>query len=81
MNKRTLKFVTEEEITNEEFDLIYQMIQLRKNNSFSQADLSKTTGISQPNIARFEKNIHSAKMSTVLKILDSMGYKLKIVKK
>ena len=48
--------------------------------SFSIALVAIIPGIPQPNIARFEKNTHSASLTTVIKILDSLGYKLKIEK-
>ena len=74
------KFVDQETITNQEFDLICQIVKIRNDAKFSQKDLEVRTGISQPNIARFEKNTHTATLATTLKILNAMGYKLKIVK-
>ncbi len=82
MKKNNLKkFVDQETVSNEEFELICQIIQIRNKSKMSQKDLEERTGISQPNIARFEKNIHTATLTTTLKILNAMGYKLKIVKK
>ena len=86
MNKRgvnmTEKQMTKKEtISNEEFNLISQIVKVRIENNKTQKEIAEITGISQPNITRFEKNIHSASLSTTIKILDALGYKLTIEKK
>ncbi len=80
MIKKVEKIIEKESISNEEFELISEIIRARLDNKITQSELSKITGISQPNIARFEKNIHSASLSTIIKILNALGYKLKIEK-
>ena len=75
------KYINKEEISEEEFELIMNIVKLRKNMKISQTELEKLTGISQANIARFEKNIHSSSLSTVLRVLNALGYKLTITKK
>lgn len=75
------KYINKEEISEEEFDLIMNIVKLRKDMKISQTELEKLTGISQANIARFEKNIHSSSLSTVLRVLNALGYKLTITKK
>ena len=75
------KIITKEAISNEEFELISEIIKARIEKKMTQSELAKITGISQPNITRFEKNIHSASLSTIIKILDALGYNLKIEKK
>ena len=67
-------------INEQEFDLIMEIVKLRIEKGLTQKEIAEITGIPQPNIARFEKNIHSASLSTVIKIINSMGYKLKIEK-
>ena len=74
------KLVQKEKITNEEFALISEIIKVRIDSNLTQKDLAKLTGISQPNITRFEKNLHSASLTTTIKILNALGYKLKIEK-
>ena len=81
MNKNFQKLVEKEKISDEEFNLISEIIKVRLENRITQNKLAKLTGISQPNITRFEKNTHSASLSTTIKILDALGYILKIVKK
>lgn len=75
------EYINKEEISEEEFELIMNIVKLRKNMKISQTKLEKLTGISQANIARFEKNIHSSSLSTVLRVLNALGYKLTITKK
>ena len=75
------KMIDKEKISNEEFELISQIIKIRQENNITQSELAKKTGINQPNITRFEKNIHSSSLSTIIKILDALGYELKIQKK
>lgn len=67
-------------ISEQEYNLIMEIVKLRTNKNVTQKELAYLTGIPQPNIARFEKNTHSASLSTLLKILNSLGYELKIVK-
>ena len=81
MEQNINNLIQKEIISNEEFDLISEIIKVRVENKITQKELSKLTGISQPNITRFEKNLHSASLSTTLKILNALGYKLKIEKK
>lgn len=81
MNENTKKMILKETISNEEFELISDIIKVRLENKITQSELAEKTGISQPNITRFEKNTHSASLSTTIKILDALGYKLKIEKK
>jgi len=81
MNSKTQEFLSKEKISNQEFELISQIIEIRLKNNISQTELADKTGINQPNIARFEKNIHSSSLATTIKILDALGYKLTITKK
>lgn len=68
----------EEEIALEK-EIIKATIEVRKQLRLSQRELSEKTGIKQPSIARLEKNVCSPKVSTLIKILYSMGYTIKIV--
>ena len=80
MEKSIEKYISKEEITEKEYDLIMDITKLRISKNVTQKELSSITGISQPNIARFEKNTHSASLSTTIKILSALGYKLTIEK-
>ena len=78
--RKRLNITNEEEQEIElEKEIIKATIEVRKQLKLSQRDLSKRTGIKQPAIARIEKNVCSPKVSTLIKILCSMGYTIKIV--
>ena len=81
MNNKVKNFVDKEKVSEEEYDLIVQIVKIRQENKISQKRIEELTGISQANVARFEKNTHSASMSTVIKVLDALGYKFVIKKK
>ena len=62
-----------------EMDIIHATIEARKKANLSQRDLSKVSGIKQPAIARIEKFSGSPRIATMMKLLYSMGYTLKVV--
>ena len=74
------KYIDKNNISEQEFNFIMEIVKLRIDKNITQKELSNLTGIPQPNIARFEKNTHSASLTTVIKILNSLGYKLTIEK-
>lgn len=86
------KFDTWEEFENElditpeqekeielETEIIKATIEARRKKHITQTELSRRTGIKQSAIARMEKGLHSPKVSTLIKILFSIGYEIKIV--
>lgn len=78
--EKELEFTKEEDIEMKlEKQIIEAAIMARKNSKLTQAELSKKSGIKQPNIAKLEKHIRSPQLYTILKILFSMGYTLKVV--
>ena len=80
MKKKQENYINKESISKQEFDLIMEITKIRLNNKITQKELANLTGISQPNITTFEKNTHSASLSTTIKILAALGYKLTIEK-
>lgn len=78
---KTKDYIENNTISLQEYDLIMEIVKLRMNKNITQKELASLTGIPQPNIARFEKNTHSSSLSTVIKILNSLGYELKIERK
>ena len=76
-----MKDINEYVIGDEEFDLICKYIKIRYESKISQRDLANKIGIAQSTIARMEKNMHSMSISNFTKLLDVLGYKLKIIKK
>lgn len=80
MNEKVKNYIAEESMTDEEFELISYYCKIRYETKISQRELAKITGLSQSTIARLEKNLHSASLSTFIKILKALGYELKIEK-
>ena len=78
--EKELDFTPEETAQMEiEMDIIKATIKARKERNLTQRKLSDLTGIKQPSIAKLESMNHSPQMSTVIKILYSMGYTLEVV--
>jgi len=75
---KTKEYIEKNTILEQEYELIMEIAKLRLDKNITQKELSNLTGIPQPNIARFEKNTHSASLTTTIKILNSLGYKLKV---
>jgi len=69
----------EEQAIHLEMNIIKETIEARKKAKLSQQELSRKTGIKQPAIARIESGTHSPKLSTLIKILQPIGYTIKIV--
>lgn len=81
MKKKLEQFISKESVSEQEYDFVMQMVKIRQDKNISQKQIEKMTGISQANVARFEKNTHSSSLSTVIKILNALGYKLALKKK
>lgn len=62
-----------------EEEIIEATIAARKRCNLSQRELSEKSGVKQPAIARLERGVNSPQTSTLLKLLFSMGYTLKVV--
>lgn len=62
-----------------ECDIIEATIEARKKANLSQRELSKISGIKQPAIARIEKLKGSPRVDTLMKLLNSIGYTLRVV--
>ena len=76
-----MKKIEKEVISNEEFDLICEYIELRNESNISQSELARRVGIARSTIARMERNLHSISLGTFIKLLEAMNYKLEIVEK
>lgn len=69
----------EEEEIRLEMELIEATIKARKEKKLTQRKLSELSGISQPVIARIERRVNAPTVETLMKLLFSMGYTLKVV--
>lgn len=59
--------------------IINEMINARERDGITQKQLEAMSGIKQPVISRMEKGTTDPQLSTVLKILNSLGKTIKIV--
>ena len=59
--------------------IINEMIKAREENGITQKQLEVMSGIKQPVISRMEKGTTDPQLSTVLKILNSLGKTIQIV--
>ena len=64
-----------------ESELIGEMVSLRKEEKLTQTDLAKLVESNQQVISRIERREFHPTVKTFTKILDVLGYELKIVKK
>ena len=59
--------------------IISELINARHENGLTQKELEATSGVKQPVIARMERGATDPQLSTVLKILASLGKTLAVV--
>ena len=64
-----------------EYELIGEMISLRKQEKITQKELAKLTGSNQQAISKIERKEFHPTIRVFAKILDALGYELRIVKK
>lgn len=84
INKRiqeNTEFRKKWENSREEYRLIGEMIKLRKQEKITQSKLANLTGTKQQVISRIEKNEQNTSLKLFCRMLDVLGYELKIVKK
>lgn len=61
--------------------LIDQLIEIRKKENVSQAQLAKMVGSKQQAISRLENKEHSPSLKLFYRVLDALGYELMIKKR
>ena len=69
----------EKELLNLEYELVCNLIKLRKKRGLSQRKLAELADIDQPSIARIESGKHMPSLKMLVKLLNVMGYKVKFV--
>ena len=68
-------------VADDDQKLIDKLVEIRKKENISQAELAKRTGSTQQSISRFEKKTHNPSMKLFVNIVDALGYKIQFVKK
>lgn len=63
-----------------EKDFIEDFIALRKELGLSQAKLGEKSGVIREQIAKIENRLNSPQINSLIKILEPIGYTIKIVK-
>lgn len=64
-----------------EYELIEQIVMMRKKLNITQAELATKTKVSQQAISRLENEKHIPNMDTLLRIVDGLGLKLVLIER
>lgn len=82
MKKESRKnFEKKEKILSDlEYSLIMDFINLRKENHLTQQDMADASKTIRETIAKIENHIVSPQINTLIKILEPLGYTIRIVK-
>lgn len=75
-NGEKILLETQQKVTIQRTVDIYK--QYRKELGLTQSELGKRTGISQPNITRFESGNYNPSLEFLVKIAGAMGKKVKV---
>ena len=79
--KQNPKFERMWDESREEYRLIGEMIKLRRQEKITQSRLAELTGNKQQVISRIEKREQHPTLKMFCKMLDALGYEIKIEKK
>ncbi|MFB9330068.1 helix-turn-helix domain-containing protein [Paenibacillus aurantiacus] len=60
-------------------DLILTLVKKRKELEWTQEQLAKVSGLTQPTVTRIENSIISPRLDTLEKLAQALGYKLVLV--
>lgn len=70
------EFETHFNQVKKEYELIEQIVVMRKKLNITQVELAKKAQVSQQAISRLEKEKHIPNLDTLLRIVDGLGLKL-----
>lgn len=82
MKNKNIEEFKEKELylSNLEYELICDFIKKRKDNNLTQKELAELSNVIRETIAKIENQVVSPQINTLIKILEPMGYTLKIEK-
>ena len=66
-------------VVEKEREIVSEYVKIRKNAKVSQVKLAEETKVIRTTIARVESNYSSPQLSTILELLEPLGYTLEIV--
>ena len=69
----------EDKLKELEYDFVQDFIKLRKDNHLAQEAMANQSGVIRLTITRIENLITSPQINTLIKILEPVGYTVKIV--
>ena len=69
----------EDKLKELEYDFVQDFIKLRKDNHLTQEAMANQSGVIRLTITRIENLITSPQINTLIKILEPIGYTIKIV--
>lgn len=75
------EFETNYDQVKKEYELIEQIVLMRKHMKITQVELAKKANVSQQAISRLEKEKHIPKIDTLMKIVDGLGLKLTLTER
>ena len=64
-----------------EYELLKQLVKMRKEMGFSQSDVAKKSGLTQQMVSRIETVGNSPTLRNFIKYVDSLGLEIKLEKK
>lgn len=62
-----------------EYDLLTNFIRLRKEKNLTQQELANLSGVVREKIAKIENGLNSPQINSLIKILEPIGYTIKIM--
>ena len=68
-------------VASDDKEIIDKLIEIRKIENVSQAELAEMIGDSQQSISRFEQKTHNSSMKLFSSIINALGYEVRLVKK
>ena len=78
--KKVNEFIEKEKLLSElEYELVKDFIIIRKNQKLTQQEVANQSNVIRETIARIENSITSPQVNTLIKILEPLGYTIKIV--
>lgn len=62
-----------------EYEFICNFIKIRKEHNLTQQQLANMSGVIREKIAKIEANLNSPQLNSLIKVLEPIGYTVKIV--
>ena len=80
MSKSKIEKAREEKLEKLERDFIESFVKLRKSHKLTQQEMADDGHVIRETIARIENSITSPQINTLIKILEPLGYTIKLTK-